>query len=82
LEQWKLDEVAVLGERAARAEERAVQARRHAEEAREQARLHAAGGDPEAEMVFRQEAEAHERAARVTETTAALYHQRIRHLQG
>jgi hypothetical protein len=62
-----------------RVEERAARARRHAAEARRQAQSDADLGDARLERIHLMEAEAHDRAARVTEETAALYRSRLRH---
>lgn len=69
----------LLQELLARVEERAANARRHAAEARRQALRDAHAGEPGLERIHLMEAEAHERAARVTEETAALYRSRLRH---
>jgi hypothetical protein len=65
---------------ATRADQRAAHARRHAADARELARVDAARGNHDAERVHLHEADAHEGAARVTEQTAALYRNRVKHL--
>jgi len=67
-----------LEQLAARAERRAAHARRHAAEARDHAGRDRAHGDDESERLHLREAEAHERAALVTEQTAALYRRRVR----
>jgi hypothetical protein len=66
---------------AQRAEYRAADARQHAAQARDQACRDAERGDDRAERLRLGEADAHERAARVTEATAALYRHRVRYLQ-
>ena len=71
-----------LEELAIQADRRAAHAREHAAIARDQARVDAARGDDRAEALHLSEAEAHEGAALVTEQTAALYRNRLRHLGG
>jgi hypothetical protein len=67
-------------ELAARAEQRAATAREHAAIAREQMRRDAAARDHAAEMLHRRETDAHARAARCQEQTAALFHQHANRL--
>jgi hypothetical protein len=62
-----------LLELAARADSRAARARRHALGARQMERICAGRGDRAGEILFRREAEGHERAARANELTAALH---------
>lgn len=73
-------DTATLEELAARAERRAAHERKHAAWARERAGREAAHGRSENEIICRREAEAHERAARLNEQTAALYRRRIKRL--
>ena len=67
---------------AARAEERAVNIRRHAAQARREASLDRVRGDRDAEQLHLGEAETHERSARVIEQTAALYRRRVQRMTG
>ncbi|HET8978680.1 MAG TPA: hypothetical protein VFN87_11020 [Solirubrobacteraceae bacterium] len=71
-----------LEQLAIRAEERASRARRHALTARGLAGRHAARGDHDSELIFRRDAEGHERAAGAHERTAALYRRRVSRLTG
>ncbi len=66
-------DMATLEELAARAEQRAADARRHGRIAHERAASEAARGRPDKAEFYRREAAAHERAARANEETAALY---------
>lgn len=66
---------------AVRAEERASRARIHALAARSRAGRNAARGDHVSELIFRREAEGHERAASAHERTAALYRRRATRLK-
>lgn len=67
---------------AARCDERAVSVRWHAAQARHEACRDRARGDRDAEQLHLDEAEAHERSARVIEQTAALYRRRIQRMTG
>jgi hypothetical protein len=73
-------DAAALEELATRAERRALKAREHATLARARAGREAAHGRIESESICRREAEAHERAARLNEQTAALYRRRVQRL--
>jgi hypothetical protein len=73
---------ASMEELARRAEHRAAKARRHAAGAREQARRDALLNDHLAQTIHVREAAAHDRAADVTEQTAALDRSRVRRLSG
>lgn len=73
-------DVDMLEELASRAERRAAEARQHAAGARERAGREASDGHSENESICRREAQAHERAARLNEQTAALYRRRVRRL--
>lgn len=70
-------ELRALQELAEAADARAARARAHATVAREQARQEEESGDDWAAEIHRREAIAHERAAKATAATAALYRQHI-----